>query len=894
MIVKRQTNIILFGNLIFGYFGIRGAIMKKFGSVLCLIILMVMASCANTTPVPTGDVTVTLSNREEKAATRAAGKTSRTMLPSELPEISTYTVTLKEVTRQGNEWVLTDDQPIPDNFPGNDYEFKFENVKLGTYTVIVQGIGTTSSIPVVNGTSKEYLTVTADGANEIDVELSLISENGESEYTGAVSMTFDWSDIAKTNATIQEAMKNGGLVFILYRYDESSASWIKAGRSEATGTDATQYKFEVKGLPVSTGLRLKYALATYTGIMLNPILTTPIAQVYSGLTSVQKGNDGSYIYKISENEISSATNVYDIVSTYDDPHVNEGTGIKFTWKNQMQNGECLFDTVTVICYDSKNSKVGSEQVIDVSGETGECIINGLTSGEIYHVTFQAHHKSGLVSPIYTLENVVAEILVNAPENVVATSKDASIDITWNKVANAETYTIYRSVNSGEFSEFKTGITGEIYSDTDVVAGNTYSYKVQAIGSDIESELSEATEAKTIAGVIINIIKPELKDDFEIVFTEMPDVLAITSTQTSLTFSVEAIPEVATYEWDINGTPSQEAKTAEDGGTTFVLSKDSKGIRKDLVNVLNNLRLVLTTKDGTVYSSEEIKFVVSDSASDFDTEINLNLDDMRVASETSKGVQRTIQLNPTYTGTGNFIKAATYESSNEDLATVDDNGLITFKNPNDSTGYAVTITATSFGGHTDDVTFDVYKPTVTCAEDVLNAVNNYLKTELQNADNHENVQGDWWPGISPWYYPTENATDFRIKSSSRTEQEAGEILIYKSVINDNIGNIFIDGKLTIYAFDDYLYEKNWYEAGIIGGYLSTDPLQYVGYNNESLKITLPYNQGSATIKYNKVDVESKNGTDVYEIQFEKVVGFNMDINSTTPYKFDYSESVDLLP
>ena len=130
---------------------------------------------------------------------------------------------------------------------------------------------------------------------------------------------------------------------------------------------------------------------------------------------------------------------------------------------------------------------------------------------------------------------------------------------------------------------------EKYSDTDVVAGNTYSYKVKAVGKDIESELSEATEAKTIAGVIINIIKPELKNDFEIVFKDMPEVLAITSAQPSLTFSVEAIPEVATYEWNINGIPSQAAKTAENGGTTFVLNKDSKGIRKDLVNVLNSLK-----------------------------------------------------------------------------------------------------------------------------------------------------------------------------------------------------------------------------------------------------------------------------------------------------------------
>lgn len=883
MIVKRQTNIILFGNLIFGYFGIRGAIMKKFGSVLCLIILMVMASCANTTPVPTGDVTVTLSNREEKAATRAAGKTSRTMLPSELPEISTYTVTLKEVTRQGNEWVLTEDQPIPDNFPGTSDTFEFENVRLGTYTVIIQGLGTNNSIPVVNGTSKEYLTVTAGGANKIDVELSLISENGESEYTGAVSMTFDWSDIAKTNATIQEAMKNGGLVFILYRYDESSAEWVEAGRSKETGTDATQYKFEVEGLPVSTGLRLKYALATSTGIMLNPILTTPIAQVYSGLTSVQKGNDGSYIYKISENEISSATNVYDIASTYEDSRVNEGAGIKFTWKNQMQNGECLFDTVTVICYDSKNSKVGSEQIINVSGATGECIINGLTSGEIYHVTFQAHHKSGLVSPIYTLENVVAEILVNSPENVVATSNDASIDITWNKVTNAETYTIYRSVNSGEFSEFKTGITGEKYSDTDVVAGNTYSYKIKAIGKDIESELSEATEAKTIAGVIINIIKPELKEEFEIVFTKMPEVLAITSAQPSLTFSVEAIPEVATYEWNINGTPSQAAKTAEDGGTTFVLSKDSKGIRKDLVNVLNNLRLVLTTKNGTVYSSEEIKFVVSDSSSDFDTGINLNIENSRVASETSKGVQRTIQLNPTYTGNGNFIKAATYESSNEDLATVDDNGLITFKNPNDSTGYSVTITATSFGGNIDDVTFDVYYVTIPDSNALVKMINSILSIYVTEANDSDHFDNNWWEWKSKGYtWDNDTVKIYRSTApfGGSSTQEAGSIE-FVNYFNSN-NNITISGKLLTYA----------YNPGGFGGtgYLGDDPLQIIGYGDENntLTINLPYNQGTATIKYNNVNVYDKtNYGGSYNVTFNNKVGYDGKTGVQDPINHDSS-------
>ena len=846
--------------------------MKRIGSIACLIILTILASCANSAPVPTADVVVTLNNPESEIASRTAGMSGRTMLPSELPEISTYTVILKEVEGSGDDYILTDSQPVSNNYPGSSEQFEFDNIRLGTYTVIVQGIGTSSDVPVVNGTSDDYLTVTANGANTVNVTLGLISENGESEYTGSVQMTFDWTDLAITNATIQEAMEDGGLVFILYRYDASSSRWVEEDRSEATGTDATTFTYKADGLPVSTGLQLKYALATADNVMLNPILTTPIAQIYSGLTSIQKGKDGSYVYVISENEISSATNVYDIKTTYEDSSVDKGEGIKFTWSNQMQSGECIFKTVTVICYDSTGKQVGETQTINVSGATGECIINGLKPGEIYKVTFQAHHKSGLVSPIYTYENVMAEVLVAVPEDVKATASTSSIEITWGKVENAETYTIYRSVNNGDFSSYITDITGTNYSDTEVVAGYTYSYKVQAIGKEIQSELSEATDTIQISGTIISITKPELKNDFEIIFNELPDVLAITPEKTSLTFSVESVSENARYEWRINGETAQASKSAAEGGTTFVLTADSKGIRHDLENVLNNLYLVIHL-DNAVYSSEEIKFVVSDSASDFDASIDLNIKDSRVASETKKGVQKTIQLKPIYTGSGNFIKAATYESNNEDLATVDDDGLITFHNPTDSTtDYYVTITATSFGGHTDKVTFDVYYVTIPDATSLVNDINGIVYSYMIDARDKKFIN-DWIGGRGPLgndtspshvTYESSYVTRVNCSGTKNTTRENGYFEFEKgfSQAVENRGNYSIEGSVSIWSDDT--------------SYLGKNDLHVFGHGDLSdiFTIQLPYNQGTATIKYNSVNVHDKtNYGGSYTVTFNNTVGYD---------------------
>ena len=69
-----------------------------------------------------------------------------------------------------------------------------------------------------------------------------------------------------------------------------------------------------------------------------------------------------------------------------------------------------------------------------------------------------------------------------------------------------------------------------------------------------------------------------------------------------------------------------------------------------------------------------------------------------------------------------------------------------------------------------------------------------------------------------------------------------------------------------------------------GYLGTDPLQYIGYNNSkassagTVVITLPYSQGNATIGYSNVKVvDGKSGSFEVAMPNQSSVTINYDDN-----------------
>ena len=805
--------------------------MKSFGYIAFFLLAAIMLiACTSSPDVPTGNVVVSLNSVAES-----------TLLPDEIPEISTYTVSIAEVVNKDGSWQLKDNSAKrTESFPGSSSEFVFENVRLGTYTVSIQGLGRDAR-PVLNGSGIENLAVSASGTNAVTVDLAPISDN---TYTGSVSMTFDWADLALSNETVQHSMENGGLVFILYRYDESSSAWVEAGRSEATGTEATRFEFVVDGLPVSTGLRLKYALADSAGVMINPILTTPIAQVYANLTSKQDIN-GEKIYSISANEISAATNVKDITWTYGP---DEGTSVIVGWKNQMFDSESLFDYVTVK-YASSSGVSGEEQV-DASSSSSSMTIRNMAMGDKYTLTFQAHHKSGLVSSVYTYpETISAEILIKTPENITVERSDNAFLLTWDASTGAERYIIYRSVDGEEFE--KLGETDGIeYRDEALFAGKEYSYKVQGMREGVEGDISEATAPLSISESVITITTTMPDKNFAISIKDA-ETMAILPDTDGITVSVEPIENVSLYTWYINGVEAK-SKTAEEGGTFIAINTDTEGIRKDLENGLNTLTLAVRTAKGTF--SAETKFSVV-SVLDEGVTVTVPDNQTRLSSKLQNGESRTLQLKAEVFPSDATMKSVTYETANESIASVDAAGNVTFN----GTG-KVKITVSPSYGKSSVVEFDIYEATFSTAEEVVNAVNKELNKHVSAANTQ--FEGDWWPtAINPKEYKVSNVY---IESSSGASQSAGYIEFKEYKAETAIGSIEINGKLAIYA----------YNPGGIGGTgnLGEDPLQTIGYGSDSntLTVTLPSCQGSVDVKYNSVNVINRGGS--YSLTFTDTVGF----------------------
>jgi hypothetical protein len=81
----------------------------------------------------------------------------------------------------------------------------------------------------------------------------------------------------------------------------------------------------------------------------------------------------------------------------------------------------------------------------------------------------------------------------APTNLQATAGDGSVELTWNSVTGADTYTVKRSTTSGgTYTTLQAGVTTPTYTDNTATNGTTYYYVVSA--SNTAGESANSTQA----------------------------------------------------------------------------------------------------------------------------------------------------------------------------------------------------------------------------------------------------------------------------------------------------------------------------------------------------------------------------------------------------------------
>ena len=106
------------------------------------------------------------------------------------------------------------------------------------------------------------------------------------------------------------------------------------------------------------------------------------------------------------------------------------------------------------------------------------------------------YRNGEVIQSYAvteIDSLKVEKVLSAPGNVRATLDGETVVVTWDVVAEAQFYEVYRSSDNVTYTILSADVTETIYIDATPQNGNNY-YKVRAIGESLSSDYSTASNA----------------------------------------------------------------------------------------------------------------------------------------------------------------------------------------------------------------------------------------------------------------------------------------------------------------------------------------------------------------------------------------------------------------
>ena len=121
-----------------------------------------------------------------------------------------------------------------------------------------------------------------------------------------------------------------------------------------------------------------------------------------------------------------------------------------------------------------------------STTTGTAYTNSsyLTSGTTYYYKVRALDANGNAGPYSAVVSVTCRLKLTAPTVIGGNDAQGRPTLKWNAVTGAAKYEVYRARSKdGDYSKYST-VTGTSYTNTSYIeSGNTYYYKVRALGSD---------------------------------------------------------------------------------------------------------------------------------------------------------------------------------------------------------------------------------------------------------------------------------------------------------------------------------------------------------------------------------------------------------------------------
>ncbi|WP_419871177.1 immunoglobulin-like domain-containing protein [Candidatus Pristimantibacillus sp. PTI5] len=212
-------------------------------------------------------------------------------------------------------------------------------------------------------------------------------------------------------------------------------------------------------------------------------------------------NDGNYDTYFDSGSTSFPTTWrVDLEREYDLSRIDlswrewNGSEVYYTYKIEGSNDDQSY-TVLIDQSANRTPSFNSHQL------TGKYRYVKLTILGQYGHTNNANNLVTWYRGLHELKIFTSDMALAAPQGLTAeavqsSAESTSINVSWQAVPNAASYTLYRSDRlDGEYTQVYSG-RAAAYEDLGVSSGNTYYYKVKAIHAGGGSELSEAVSAKT--------------------------------------------------------------------------------------------------------------------------------------------------------------------------------------------------------------------------------------------------------------------------------------------------------------------------------------------------------------------------------------------------------------